>query len=102
MIILKNYCDLGTSYSEADIWKEISEILQQKFPAITTRLFDFVKRERNRVVTPVVNVTHTLDFIQVKELCGQGKLNVCLNVPCEALEMTVYEPSTQGEECKYL
>jgi hypothetical protein len=98
MIILKGYCDLGTSYSEADIRKEISEILQQKFPAITTGLFDFVKRERNRVVTPVVKATHKWDFKQVKELCGQGKLYVRLNVPREALEITADEPSTQGEE----
>ena len=74
MILIKGYCDIGTSYCEQDIRKEIAEILQQKFPAITEGLFDFVKRERNLVVTPVVKPTHKWDFKQLRELCGQGKL----------------------------
>ena len=98
MVILKGYCDIGTTYSEADIRKEISETLQQRFPAITSGLFDFVKRERNRVVTPVVESSHKWDFKQIKELCGQGKLYVRLNVPRDALEMTGDDSSTHKEE----
>ena len=46
------------------------------------------ERERNIIVTPVVKSSHKWDFQQVKELCGQGKLYVCLNVDAEALEIS--------------
>ena len=87
-----------TSYCEQDIRKEIVEMLQQKFPAMTAGLFDFVKRERNRVVTPVVKPSHKWDFKQIKELCGQGKLYVRLNVPREALEASEEEPASTSEQ----
>ena len=45
-----------------------------KFPLISEDDFDFVKRERNSIVTPVVKENH------VKHLCGAGKLYVRLNV----------------------
>ena len=72
--------------------------MQQKFPAITEGLFDFVKRERNLVVTPVVKPTHKWDYKQLRELCGQGKLYVRLNIPREALELSEEKLSTQAEE----
>ena len=98
MILIKSYCDISTSYCEQDIRKEIAEILPQKFPAITEGLFDFVKRERNLVVIPVAKPTHKWDFKQLRELCGQGKLYVRLNIPREALELSEEKPSTQAEE----
>ena len=55
---------------------------------ITPKFFDFVKRERNTIITPVVKNCHKWDFQQVKELCGQGKLYVRLNVDAEALEVS--------------
>ncbi len=88
MILVKGYCDLSTSYTEAEIRREISETFEQRFPLMTPTFFDFVKRERNTIITPVVKLSHKWDFQQVKELCGQGKLYVRLNVNREALEIT--------------
>ena len=88
MILVKGYCYFSTSYTESEIRTEISETLQQKFPLITPTFFNFVKRERNTIVTPVVKSSHKWDFQQVKELCGQGKLYVRLNVDAEALEIS--------------
>jgi hypothetical protein len=88
MILVKGYCDLSTTYTEAEIRREISETFEQRFPLMTPTFFDFVKRERNTIITPVVKLSHKWDFQQVKELCGQGKLYVRLNVSREALEMT--------------
>ena len=88
MILVKGYCDFSTSYTESEIQKEISETLEQRFPLITPKFFDFVKRERNTITTPVVKNSHKWDFQQVKELCGQGKLYVRLNVDAEALEVS--------------
>ena len=44
MILVKGFCDIGTSQCEQDIRKEIFEMLQQKFAALTAGLFDFVKK----------------------------------------------------------
>ena len=88
MILVKGYCDFSTSYTESEIRTEISETLQHKFPLITLTFFDFVKRERNTIVMPVVKSSHRWDFQQVKELCGQVKLYVRLNVDAEALEIS--------------
>ena len=62
--------------------------MEQRFPLITPKFFDFVKRERNTITTPVVKNSHKWDFQQVKELCGQGKLYVRLNVDAEALKVS--------------
>ena len=80
MILIKGYCDIGTSYCEQDIRKEIAEILQQKFPAITEGLFDFVKRERNLVVTPVVKPTHKWDFKQLRGVWSEQVIQYCAKV----------------------
>ena len=48
--------------------------------------FDFVKRERSKVTTPVVNKSLEWNYKHLKELCGQGKLYVRLNVLREVIE----------------
>ena len=54
MILLKGYFELGTGQSESEISESITEILKQRFPFVRPDHFDFVKRERNKVATPVV------------------------------------------------
>lgn len=44
--------------------------------------FDFVKRERNTILTPLEKENHLWDYAHVKHLCGAGKLYVRLNI-CE-------------------
>ena len=42
--------------------------------------FDFVKRERNTILTPLGKENHLWDYAHVKHLCGAGKLYVRLNI----------------------
>ena len=42
--------------------------------------------------------SHKWDFKQLRELCGEGKLYVRLNIPREALELSEEKPFTQAEE----
>ena len=95
MILLKGYCDFATTFTEAEIRKEISETIKQRFPLMSPEFFDFVKRERNSVITPVVKPSHKWDFKQVKELCSQGKLYVRLNISTESF---LAEPTEEAEE----
>ena len=86
MILLKGYFELGAGQSESEIRKSITEVLEQRFPFVRPDHFDFVKRERNKVTTPVVNKSLEWNYKHVKELCGQGKLYVRLNVLREVIE----------------
>ena len=86
MILLKGYFELGTGQSESEIRESITEILKQRFPFVRPDHFDFVKRERNKVTTSVVRKYLEWKYKQVKELCGQGKLYVRLNILREVIE----------------
>lgn len=100
MILLKGYFELGTGQSESEIRESITEVLKQRFPFVRPDHFDFVKRERNKVTTPVVGKSLEWNYKHVKELCGQGKLYIRLNVLKEVIE-ACDEPSpivTKGED----
>ena len=86
MILLKGYFELGAGQSESEIRKSITQVLEQRFPFVRPDHLDFVKRERNKVTTPVVNKSLEWNYKHVKELCGQGKLYVRLNVLREVIE----------------
>ena len=85
MIIVKGECDLKSTYSEDEIRSELTDLFKVKLPLITKKDFDFVRRERNTITTPLVKADHQWDFKHVKHLCGQGKLYVRLNVIKEIL-----------------
>lgn len=80
MILVKGECDLKSTYTEDDIRSELTDLFKVKLPLISKKDFDFVRRERNSITTPVVKPGHQWDFKHVKHLCGQGKLYVRLNV----------------------
>lgn len=61
------------------------EVLKSKIPTIIKTDFDFVKHEKNVVTLPVVKTGHKWDFAHVKNLCGQGRLYVKLNVSKDEL-----------------
>ena len=80
MILVKGECDLKSTDSEDEIRAELTSLFKVKLPLITKKDFDFVRRERNIITTPIVKAEHQWDFKHVKQLCGQGKLYVRLNV----------------------
>ena len=53
-ILLKGYFELWTGQLESEIRESITEILKQRFPFVRPDHFDFVKRERKKVTTPIV------------------------------------------------
>ena len=61
---------------EQSIRQELKEVFKVKFPLISVKDIDFVKRERNTIVTPV------------KHLCGAGKLYVRLNISKDVIGFT--------------
>ena len=98
MILIKGECDLKSTYSEDDIRSELIGLFKAKLPLMHKRDFDFVRRERNSITTPLVKPDHQWDFKHVKHLCGQGKLYVRLNVSKDILvgsEETDEEPEKE-------
>ena len=95
MVLLKGYFELGTGQSESEIRESITEVLKHRFPFVRPEHFDFVKRERNKVTTPVVNKSLEWNYKHVKELYGQGKLYIRLNVLREIID-ACEEPSPTG------
>ena len=85
MILLKGEFDLSQDENEEAIRTELCSLFQTKYPYITNKDFDFVKRERNKISRPVTKKGHTWGFDHVKHLCGTGKLYVRLNIAKETL-----------------
>ena len=78
MVLLKGEFDLVSNHKEENIRRELEGIFSWKFPDITMYDFEFVKRDRNIISTPVVKTGHRWDFVHVKHLCGNGRLYVRL------------------------
>ena len=83
MILLKGQCELPPNFDEKQIRNELVSLFVTKFPYISAADFDFVKRERNTVSKPIVKESHKWDFKHVKNLCGNGRLYVRLNLNSE-------------------
>ena len=79
MILVKGEFDLLTGADEQAIRQELKDLFKVKFSLISETDFDFVKRERNTTLTPVVKENHLWDYAHVKHLCGAGKLYVRLD-----------------------
>ncbi|KAJ7318913.1 hypothetical protein OS493_036904 [Desmophyllum pertusum] len=86
IVLLKGEFDLVSNHKEEDIRRELEEIFSRKFPGITMYDFEFVKRDRNIISTPVVKEGHQWDFAHVKHLCGNGRLYVRLITSKEEME----------------
>ncbi|PFX23509.1 Retrovirus-related Pol polyprotein [Stylophora pistillata] len=85
MIVIKGQYDFYPDYSEEEIKSELVSLFKTKLPHITSRDFDFVRRERNTISVPVVKENHKWNFKHVKHLCATGPLYVRLNVSQETL-----------------
>ena len=74
VVLLKGEFDLVSNHKEENIRRELEGIFSLKFPGITMHDFEFVKRDRNIISTPVVKKGHQWHFVHVKHLCGNGSL----------------------------
>ena len=61
MILVKREFDLLTGADEQTICQE-RDLFKVKFPLISDTDFDFVKRKRNTILTPVVKENHLWDY----------------------------------------
>ena len=57
-----------------------------------------MKRDRNKVTTPVVNKSFKWDYEHLKELSGQGKIYVCLNIDREIIELNADPQDMSSDE----
>ena len=85
-VVMKGEVDLTPGESEDEIRRELAEVFQTKLPGIFKCDFDFVKRDKNTMSYPAVKSGYKWDFSHVKNLCGQGRLYVRLNVPRSVVE----------------
>ena len=74
ILLLKGEFDLVSNHKEENIRRELEGIFSRKFPGITMYDFEFVKRDRNIISTPVVKTGHQWDFVHIKHLGGNGRL----------------------------
>ena len=93
MILVKGEFDLLTGADEQAIRQELKDLFKVKFPLISETDFDFVKRERNTILTPVVKENHLWDYVHVKHLCGAGKLYVRLDICKDVISGTSSDDS---------
>lgn len=94
MVLLKGEFDLVSNQKEEDIRRELEGIFKRKYPCINMYDFDFVKRDRHTISTPVVKEAHLWDFAHVKHLCGNGRLYVRLVTSRKDIEHTEHKDST--------
>ena len=93
MILVKGEFDLLTGADEQAIRQELKDLFKVKFPLISETDFDFVKRERNTILTPVVKENHLWDYAHVKHLCGAWKLYVRLDICKDVISVTSSDDS---------
>ena len=92
MILVKREFDLLTGADEQTISQE-GDLFKVKFPLISDTDFDFVKRKRNTILTPVVKENHLWDYAHVKPLFGAGKLYVRLDICKDVISVTSSDDS---------
>lgn len=94
MVLLKGEFDLVSNHTEEEIRRELEAVFSRKFPNICMYDFEFVKRERNVVSTPVVKESHKWDYGHVKHLCGNGRLYVRL-LTADREEISAQRPKVE-------
>ena len=94
MVLLKGEFDLISNQKEEDIRRELERIFKRKYPCINMYDFEFVKRDRHTISTPVVKEAHLWDFAHVKHLRGNGRLYVRLVTSRKDIEHTEHKDST--------
>ena len=68
--------NLTSEMSEQDIRQTIVSACQSVLPNLTKEQFDFVKRDKGKIYTPIVESSYKFDYPQLKKLIGQGKIYV--------------------------
>ena len=82
---------------EEDIKMKLTDVFRNKFPLISSNLFEFVKCCKRTISAPTVCNDFKWDFGQIKSLAGQGKLYVRLIVPTHVVTENVSDEESSLE-----
>jgi len=102
-VLMKGIINIDTQEKEEwPIRQALCDLFRNKFSEITLDSFNYVKRERNKIIFPEVTDTHVWDFNSLKLLAGQGKLYCLLNKPYQTfLKKSDSYNNHHDEEQKY-
>ena len=73
-ICLQGFVEIEQDHIEVQIKESLVKVFQKKYPEISIYDFDYVKREKNNITTPIVDDSFKWNFEGIKVLIGQGKL----------------------------
>ena len=79
LICLQGFVEIEQDYTEVEIKELLVKVFKKKYPEISIYDFDYVKREKNNILIPVVDGNFKWNFEGIKVLIGQGKLICRLN-----------------------
>ena len=72
--MLKGYVNINPAETDLQIRSKLTALFTKKFPAITAADYEYVKRDRSVISTPVTQPDFMWDFQSTKGLMGQEKL----------------------------
>ena len=70
--------NLTSEMSKQDIRQTIVSACQSVLPNLTKEQFDFVKRDKGKIYTTIVESSYKFHYPQLKKMIGQGKIYVRL------------------------
>ena len=74
VIVLRGFLQIYSNASESDIRKSICDVVNQKYPLVSSNDFEFMKANRRKLTKPIS--CEDYDFKQLKLLVGQGSIYV--------------------------
>ena len=95
--ILNGFVELSSNYSEDEIRFALTQLFWTKFSLIQPNNFEFIKREKRVLCTPLAPDGFKWNFESIKVFCGQGKLHCRLKVDTCTL-ISEYPKNIQEEE----
>lgn len=75
-VLLKGYVNINPNETAEEIRGRLRSLFKIEYDLIHERDFYYVKRDRNKISTPVTPPDFKWDFVNLKSLIGQGKLYV--------------------------
>ena len=95
--ILNGFVELSSNYSEDKNRFALTQLFRTKFSLIQSNNFEFIKREKRVLCTPLVPYGFKWNLESIKALCCQGKLHCRLKVDTRTL-ISEYPKNIQEEE----
>lgn len=72
MVLLKGFVTLSQEDKTCEIEEKITSLFKSKFPLISSNQYDYVKRERNKICTPMTGPIFDLELYCIEDSLGTG------------------------------